>query len=102
MKIINLILLISFLQLILSEPSPEDIDLSHAVACVPIVDKKMLTLSNKEDTSEYTKMLLKCFITIGDFQAKQILITLQNGEEINLSDEEINSLTDYLKLEHFT
>ena len=102
MKIINLILLTSFVQFILSEVSEEDIDLSKAVACVPIVDKKTLTQKNKEDKSEYVKMLMKCFVTISDVEAKQILLTLQEGKDINLSEKQINSFTDFSKLEHFT
>ena len=103
MKIVNLIiLLISFFQFTLSEASPEDVDLSKAVACVPIVDKKMTTQTNKKDTSEYTKMLIKCFVSISDEQAKKILLTLQDGEDINLSEKEIDSFTDISKLAYFT
>ena len=79
---------------ILSCQSNKD-DLSKVISCSNIIGQKI-----KDKTPEikaYSSMMLKCFITITDDEAKEVLVGIERGMK-SIEKEDIERLTDISKL----
>ena len=74
-----------------------DEDITKAMSC-------MFLLQNKYQTPEiknYSSMLLKCFITINEDEAKEVLLRLEKGME-SIENEEIGRLIDFSTLNNIS
>jgi hypothetical protein len=66
--------------------------MSKVLACMSIMNQKFK--GSEPDPSIYSTMMLKCYISLSDSQAKKIMVGLETGTNI-LSKKEIDKLTDY-------
>ena len=85
----------NFMIHILCQASNEDIN--KVMSC-------MFLLQNKYQSSEiqnYSSMLLKCFITISEDEAKEVLLRLEKGME-SIESEEIEKLSDISTLNNIS
>ena len=70
----------------------DDTSMTKALACMSVISQKFK--GQDPEPSTYSTMMLKCFITLSDSQAKKILVGLESGQNI-LSKKEVDRLTDY-------
>ena len=73
----------------------DDPSLSRLLACMSIINQEMN--SEEPDPNIYSVTMLKCFMTIGDSQARSLLMGMESGKN-PLSKNEIRKLTDYQSL----
>ena len=73
----------------------EDDSKTKAIACMSVISQKFK--GQDPEPGIYSTMMLKCFITLSDSQAKKILVGLESGQNV-LSKKEISKLTDYESL----
>lgn len=73
-------------------------DLSRAITCISVINRKLKDQKDP-DPKIFSKMLLKCFITISDEQIKEIMLNLQSEKEIALEESEIIKLTEISNME---
>ena len=93
MTYMKLLTSLSILILTLSQFQTDDQDVTKALSCMSLVNKKMQK-DKTQDAHAYSAMMLKCFITIKDDQVKEALQHLQQGREPDFSESVINKLTD--------
>lgn len=84
-----LIYLLNLISIILCQL--ENKSMSKALACISIITEKFK--GQEPDQSLYSTMMLKCFITLSESQAKKLLVGLETGTNI-LNKKEIDRLTD--------
>ena len=70
----------------------DDASMTKAIACMSVISQKFK--GQDPEPSIYSTMMLKCFITLSDSQAKKILVGLESGQNV-LSKKEVDKLTDY-------
>ena len=70
----------------------ENESMSKVLACMSIINQKFKGAD--PDPSIYSTMMLKCYISLSDYQAKKIIVELESGTNI-LTKKEIDKLTDY-------
>ena len=92
------ILIILFFSSIDSKASNEDI--TKAMSCMNLVAQK-IKADQSIDQKLYYSMILKCYITITEEIAKEILVGLEQGIP-SLEKEEIDNLTDVNYLKNFS
>ena len=100
MSRIKLLISLSILIFTLSQFQMDDQDVTKALCCMSLVNKKMQK-NQSPDPHIYSAMMLKCFISIKDNQTKEILKHLQQGREPDLTESEINKLTDSSNLQSY-
>ena len=66
--------------------------MTKALVCMSVISQKFK--GEDPEPSIYSTMMLKCFITLSDSQAKKILVGLESGQNV-LSKKEVDRLTDY-------
>ena len=85
-----LIYLLNLISIILCQFENES--MSKVLACMSIMNQKFK--GSEPDPSIYSTMMLKCYISLSDSQAKKIIVGLETGTN-SLSKKEIDKLTDY-------
>jgi len=71
--------------------------IAKALACMTILNEKFQ--GDDPDSEIYSTMMLKCFITITESKAKDLLLNLESGDgQIKLSKKEFKKYTDYTSL----
>ena len=70
---------------------PSNVDITKAVSCINIVIQKYK--GNFPEQSTYFSSVLKCFMTITEEQANEIIIGLEQGQK-TLDTDDIQNLTD--------
>ena len=88
-----LIIILNYLFNIICKASNEDI--TKAMSCMGILSQKLK--GQTPDPRNYSSMLLKCFITITDEEAKEVLVGFEQGMD-SIEEEEIEKLTDFSTL----
>ena len=83
------ILILNFFKSIFCKSSSEDI--SKAMSCMTLLVQKLK--GDQLDPKIYSSKLLKCFITITEDEAKEILVAIEQGMK-SIEPEEIERLTD--------
>ena len=99
MKHLKLVISLLILTFAISQYQ-EDPDVTKALSCMSLVNKKMQKNSS-QDPHIYSAMMLKCFISIKESQTKEIVKFLQQGREPDFSESEINKLTDSSDLQSY-
>ena len=92
-SLIQLIFLVYCLSIISCQSNKDD--LSKVISCSNIIGQKI-----KDQTPEiktYSSMMLKCFITITEDEAKEVLVGIERGMK-SMEKEDIERLTDISKL----
>ena len=90
---IFLLFLIQTIVYITCKASNEDV--SKAMACMSILATKFK--GESPDPRKYSSMLLKCFITITEEEAKEVLVGIEQGIQ-SIEEKEIEKLTDFSTL----
>jgi len=88
-SLISIIIILNICSFIIGSVSNED--LTRAVACMHILDYKYQ--GRIPDQQTYSSMLLKCFITITELEAKEIIININRGV-MEVTDKDGQRLTD--------
>ena len=83
------VLILNFFKSIFCKSSNEDI--SEAMSCMTLLVQKLK--GDQLDPKTYSSKLLKCFITITEDEAKEILVAIEQGMK-SIEPEEIERLTD--------
>ena len=91
-----LILLINLMTLTICDIDNEDI--TKAISCMSILSQKY---EEKTDSKTYFSLMLKCFITITDVEAKEILVGIEQGIK-SMEDEDIQKLIDIESLKNIS
>ena len=69
--------------------------MTKALACMSVLSQKFKNVD--PEPSLYSTMMLKCYMTISESQARKILVGLENGQNV-LSKREVEKLTDHESL----
>jgi len=70
-------------------------DLTKVISCSNIIGQK--TKDQTPEIKAYSSMMLKCFITITDDEAKEVLVGIERGMK-SMEKEDIERLTDFSTL----
>ena len=92
-SLFQLIFLAYVISIISCESTKED--LSKVVSCSNIIGQKIKDQS--PEIKAYSSMMLKCFITITDDEAKEVLVGIERGMK-TMEKEDIERLTDFSTL----
>ena len=93
----QIIIIINVLNLYLCSDEREE--MTKAFSCLSLLSKKKI--EGEDDAKIFQSMLLKCFITITDDEAKEILVGESQGIK-SLEDKEIEKLTNIESLKNIS
>ena len=91
-----LIILTNLMTLNICEIDNEDI--TKAISCMSLISQKF---EKEPDPKTYSSLMLKCFITITDVEAKEILVRIEQGMK-SMEDEDIQKLIDIDSLKNIS
>ena len=92
-----IIIIFNIISPIINKASNEDI--TKAMSCLSVLSEKYR--NNSPEPSTYFSLLLTCFVTISEVDAKEILLGLEKGMS-TIEQEQIDNLTDINILKNYS